>query len=506
MNSAQHTILFASCAVLLFACKQPVQTSETAQQEEKPEIMIHLPDTQYVSVSELKYVVDVFDTTGNARIENTASLYKDSSAILTFRGGPFRDYPVNGRLESTPKGIEVVWTYRTGVSKGKWGGGSGWTGQPVYINWPEGSACGKGEEIIVGSLSGDIHFIDWNSGQASRTPLPVGNPIKGSISLTPSLDGTLYFGQGIPDKEPIGAGVVNLKEHRVSHFFPRDRNAWRNWGAYDSSPVAVDRFIFRPGENGTVYKFVKCGDSLSLHSTLRYRGKGGVAPGIECSMAVYANYGYVGDNAGNVICINLDNMNPVWYYDNADDIDGSPVLEVCDSIPYIYVGCEVDRQGGSGLCHFAKLNALNGSPVWDKTIECRKANVGGKHFDGGMYNTPLLGRGDCSDLIFTTFCRNNKGMNGEFHAIDKKTGETLYTFVPNRYCWSSPVPFLTKDGKMYIVQGDCEGYLYLIEGRSGKVIFQEKFAANFESSPAVCGDNFVVGSRGDTIYKFRITY
>ena len=125
------------------------------------------------------------------------------------------------------------------------------------------------------------------------------------------MNGNIFVGQGIPDSKPFGALVFNLYNHKEVSFFKEDRNAWRAWGAYDSSPIAIGQFVFRPGENGTVYKLYCNGDNVELHSTLRYRnGVGG--GGIESSIAVHRNYGSVPDNEGCVICINHKNMQPVW--------------------------------------------------------------------------------------------------------------------------------------------------------------------------------------------------
>ena len=52
-------------------------------------------------------------------------------------------------------------------------------------------------------------------------------------------------------------------------------------------------------------------------------------------MAVYSNYGYTADNHGNILCINLNTMKPVWRYDYRDDNDSSPVVGVEDGKPYI---------------------------------------------------------------------------------------------------------------------------------------------------------------------------
>lgn len=496
----------------------PEVTAEPAPVEE-----VSLPDTTYPSANVLEFVVDVVDKNTSGKITSFEDVYANAPGIFTFRGGLKRNTPHEGKVTGTPSKISVAWEFKTAFDSeptklGTWGGGSGWTGQPVYVNWPDSiyekfknEAVGltsnfSKEEIMVGSLSSNVYFIDFATGKASRKEVDVSNPIKGSISLDPSLNGNLYFGQGVPktDEVPFGAGVINLYKNKITHFFNRDKNAWRGWGAYDSSPVVVGDFLIRPGENGTVYKFSRKQGSLSLHSSMKYRVKKKKAPGIESSIAVYRNYGYFGDNNGNIVCINLDTMKPVWYYDNHDDTDGSIVINEEDGVPYIYTASEMDKQGDKGISYFVKLNGLNGEKVWEKQFKCNKAKIAGKSFDGGMYSTPLVGRGDCDSLLIVPMSIHKPIFSGNLVALNRYTGKVVYEVPLEHYAWSSPVGFYNEDNKLFVVLGDCAGNMYIFEGATGKRLFMKKIGDNFESSPAVAGNSLVVGSRGKVIFKMNV--
>ena len=172
-------------------------------------------------------------------------------------------------------------------------------------------------------------------------------------------------------------------------------------------------------------------------------------------MAVYANYGFTADNGGNVLGINLDTMRPVWHYSMGDDTDCTPVVEIEDGHPYIYIGSEIDRQGTGGAA-LVKLDAATGREVWRTKVNGRRFETGKKHFDGGFY------------------------------------------------AWSSPVSFTDPNGKLWVVTGDCAGNLYLIDGRTGDIKTRRNVGNNFESSPVVVGNSLVVGSRGTTIYKISV--
>ena len=474
-----------------------------------------LPDTVMASVDAINYKVEVLDSATDGRLESLRDLYAEAPGIMTFRGGPQRNAPYTGELKSAPSKIEVAWRFRTGADA-KWGGGSGWTGQPVYVKWPEKMAAEmkskgavnanfRGEEIIVGSLDGNVYFIDPQSGQATREKIRSGNPIKGSVSLDPTLNGYLYVGQGIPNERPFGAQTIDLKNNSIVSTFDMDPKAQRAWGAYDSSALRVGQFVFRPGENGTLYKWLPTADGIRLHSTLRFT-RGGGAPGIESSIAVWSNYGYFCDNAGNVVCVNLDTMKPVWHYDNHDDSDSSPIVIPEGGHPYVYTASEIDRQG-TGFGYFVKLDGLTGLPVWEAKIDGKRydSTDNKKHFDGGFYATPLPGRADCEGILFAPVVYNLRGQNGGIIAIDTKTGKTLWSTDLKAYPWSSPVALTTPDGKMWIFAGDTAGNGYVINGKTGDIVATAPIGNNFESSPIVICNSLYVGSRGDTIFKITIS-
>jgi outer membrane protein assembly factor BamB len=481
-----------------------------------------LPDTMYPSALLLDFVIRVYDTITPGTIADTSDKYTLSDGVFTFRGGPFRDHPNRGRITGTPASIATDWEYRTGfdtilTSFGRWGGGTGWTGQPLLVSWPDEAKKRFSElpdsvlyalpaqEVIFGSLCAKVYFLDYETGTPTRKPLETHNPVKGTISLDPAMNGNLYVGQGIPNMQPFGALVFNLFSHRQTQFIPgADPFSGRGWGAFDSSPIAVGEFLFWPGENGLLYKFLRKPDTLILHSTLRYRVNGASSPGIESSMSVFHHYGYIGDNHGNIVCINLNTMKPVWHYNQGDDTDASPVLVLDKGRPLLYTGCEVDRQGKKGVSRFSCLDALNGSLQWQQSIPCISVSRETKTYNGGMLATPLSGEGNCRHLIFSNFAQVDSTQKGDLIAFDKHTGEIRYRTRLDAYSWSSPVPFYNENDELYILTGDLTGMVYLIEGISGKILFRQQVGQNFESSPLVNGNSVIFGSRGRSIYKLTI--
>ena len=527
-------ILVFACTIILLTFSMVIVFLREATESEKIQrewerhvlsmqdsVPSFLPDTVYASVNSLIYQIDHFNDSVSGSLSSLNDLYTDCNGILNFRGSPSNTMPFYGEIAERPTKIYVEWVFRTdyGPQKtlfGIWGGGTGWTGQPLYISWPDSiknaflaQSTGltdsfTGEEVIVASLCGKVYFIDWQTGKPSRQAIDVQNPVKGTPSLDPSLNGNLYVGHGIPRSRSFGKAVINLFLHQQTQFFDEDKMAWRRWGAYDSSPIAVDRFLFWCGENGTVYKYLRDEPLITIHSTLRYRVKGKSAPGMESTPAVYKDYGYLTDNHGNIICFNLHTLQPVWVYDNHDDTDASPVVAEENGMPVVYTGCEIDKQGKEGVSYFVKLNGLTGEQIWEQKISGKRLNRKKDWSDGGMFATPLLGIGDCDSLIFCNFCIHQSALKGEFIAFNKYTGHLAYRIQLKHYAWSSPVGFLSEKGEMIVFTADAIGNIYLIQGNTGEILLTQKVGNNFESSPVAIGNRVVIGSRGREIYKLCI--
>ena len=486
-----------------------------------PEALLPFADTLFPSAEKILFVIDTFEKEIPGELLYLEDDYPELPGVFTFRGSPSRNPNFRGMLHGDSIDIHTEWVFvteydRTETSHGSWGGGTGWTGQPLFIHWPD-SLMAKfsdpdslewtppAKEVIVASLCGKVYFIDFETGEPTRKAFDTKNVLKGTPALNPYLNGDLYIGHGVQKQTPFGHHVYNLFTNEVVQAIGKDTKAWRGWGAYDASPVEVGGFLFRSGENGTLYKYYIADGDFRLHSTLRYSlTKYRSTPGMESSMAVCRNYGYLTDNAGNVLCVNLNTLQPVWHYKNLDDTDASPLVDVEDDIPYVYSGCEVDRQGIAGSSRFVKLHGLTGERLWEDTIRCRRIQIGEKTLDGGMFGSPLLGAGDCEGMIFANFCINKTSAKGQLIAFDKSDGTILYRTKTKQYCWSSPVPFFNADNEMFVFTADCAGNIYLIQGKTGEIVATKRVGGNFESSPIIVEDKIILGSRGNKIYKISL--
>ena len=502
--------------------EEPTPEPEIVDTVPEVPVIEPFPDTVYASAEKLLVQIDTLDKTLPSTLASIEDAYANKPGIFTFRGSSSRIPNFSGYLTDDSIQFKVDWVFTTRTdgfktSVGVFEGGSGWTGQALYVNWPDSiveqfksnpeASCSNlhNQEIILASLCGDLYFIDFETGEKSRESYNVGNVLKGTPAFNTDLNGHVYIGHGAKKEATFGTQVFDLFSHKMINTFGIDPKAWRGWGGYDSSPVEAGGFLFRPAENGTIYKYYVGDGGYTLQSTLRYSTtEAKKSPGMESSMAVCRNYGYIGDNAGNILCINLNTMRPVWHYWNHDDTDASPIVEEEDGTPYVYTGCEVDHQGNTGFCYFVKLNGLTGELVWEDTIPCRKLKFGDNTSDGGMYVTPLIGGGDCEGMIFSAFCLHTAQSPDIFVAFDKKDGSELYRINLKCYCWSSPVAFYNDQDEMFVFFGDVLGNVYLIKGKTGEIVATAKIGSNFEASPIIVDNKIIIGSRGNKIYKISL--
>ena len=151
MKKNSNNLIIAILSIIsiaLASCGKPADKTHENGKDGKTDSMPTeralqpLPDTAYASVEHLEFKVDIFDSIHNGTISDMHDMYVNAPGIFTFRGGPYRDAKFHGTVKGRPDSIAVDWTFRTSydgrkTSFGVWGGGTGWTGQPLYVCWPD---------------------------------------------------------------------------------------------------------------------------------------------------------------------------------------------------------------------------------------------------------------------------------------------------------------------------------------------------------------------------------
>lgn len=453
--------------------------------------------------------------------------YAVVDGVLTFRGGPARTGGAHGRRRIAQERLEVAWTFATTAGTPRWGGGAGWTGEPVVVRWPDvvrhmmpalGARAHEAGlvEVIQGSLDGNVYFLDLATGRETRPPIHTGNPIKGSVSLDPRGYPLLFVGQGIPGAQPIGLRLYSLVSGAEVFFLPgRDPAARRPWGAFDSSGLVnreTDTFLVG-GENGLVYlvelntRFDPIAMSLAVDPrVIRYRFRdvrlADDREGIESSLAVHGGTAFFADNGGTIQALDLRSFRPSWVFEAGDDTDATLVVDVEDGAPFLYTASEVDGQGETGLARLRKLDGRTGLPVWEKAFPCR-GERGAKKVDAGVFATPLVGADDLSDRVVFTLSRCPE--RGAVLALAKADGRELWRTPLRTDAWSSPTAVRDDEaGRTWLLQGDRGGRLHLLDGKDGRIAHTLRLEGTIEASPAVYDDLAVLGTRAGKIYGIRL--
>ncbi|MDO4318866.1 MAG: PQQ-binding-like beta-propeller repeat protein [Lachnospiraceae bacterium] len=466
--------------------------------------------------------------------------YTDLEGVITFRGDNYRSGAAYGVADMESYTLKKAWNVNTGelkktTGKGEWTG-SGWTGQPLIIRWPEetrkvmnlyDSKKNKSDlvEVIYATMDGNIYFLDLEDGSATRDKIKLGFPIKGTGSLYP--DGTPLYVVGAGDdmgSDSARTFIVDLIQGKVIYEYGNDdefslRTDNGSFCAFDSSAlfdVATDTLI-QPGENGVLYttklntKYdgasvsIDPSDVVKWNYTTSRTGDDEYWLGMESSAVVYDHYLYVCNNGGDLMCLDLNTMELVWSQDILDDSNASPVLEVSqsDGTAYIYISTSLhwtkDKKDTGDIPIF-KINAATGEIVWKRTYECKTVDG----VSGGVQATACLGQNNIDDLVYFNIARTGGKKHGKLVAIYKATGGEAWSVDLKYYSWSSPVAVYDKKGDGYIILCDSDGNMHLLDGRTGELKDTINLGKNVEASPAVFENTIVVGTRGKKIYAITL--
>lgn len=450
--------------------------------------------------------------------------YSEVEGILTFRGNNIRSAPSYGIVEMKKFQPKLIWEKNTKTSS--WGGGAGWTGQPAIVKWdPEVlQAMSVKEkfrhkpdftEIIYGSLDGHVYFLELETGEETRNPIHVGNPIKGSVSVDSRGYPLLYVGEGIPEDGTIGFNLYSLTDQkRLFRMKGIDSFAHRKWGAFDSSALfnRKEDTLVVGGENGIFYhiklntNYKPGSPSIEINPVVnkyRYVVKGNSHQGIENSVAAHHDLAYFADNGGSLQAMSLKTHKPAWSLTTTDDTDATIVIEEEKGIPYLYTGTEVDKQGSEGESIIRKINGLTGEVLWQMEYPCFSL-LGDNPVNGGLLATPVLGKKEIANMVIFTIARYGTFNGGIMVALNKRTGKEIWKLPMKHYSWSSPVDVYDNNGKAYILQADSVGNIFVIHAIDGKILGSINVGSNIEASPGIFNNYVVLATRGGKFYGLKL--
>lgn len=461
--------------------------------------------------------------------------YTELEGIVTFRGDNFRSGAAYGTAAVSSKTLTKAWSKSTSGlsdSDGIYWSGSGWTGQPLIVKWPEATRKNisamydwarekKGlVEVIYATLDGHVYFYELTSGEYTREPLNLGFNYKGAGALDPRGYPILYVGSGVDSVNGRSrVKVVNLIDNSVMFEFGHNETfANRGWHMFDSSPLVsaeTDQLIY-PGENGILYiihlntKYNEQTGELSVDPDNIVKWKyNGVRSGsrywlgVESSAAIINNYIFLADNGGNLMCLDLNTLKLVWVQDVLDDTNCSPVVDVEDGHPYIYISTSFHygwRSYSTAEIPIFKIDAETGEIVWRTDYTCYTV----QDLSGGVQGTIAVGKNKLSDMIFVPIARTPGASSGTLAALKKDTGEVVWEKETSMYSWSSPVDFYDADGNGYLLYCNSGFNMFLIDGKTGEQLDYMNLGGNIEASPAMYGNYAVVGTRAMRTYCIQV--
>lgn len=462
--------------------------------------------------------------------------YTAVDGIVTFRGNNFRDGASYGTATLNERIFGDYWTVSTSALTAPDGAtwtGSGWVGQPLVMNWPKelrqkmnmydwAKQADDLREVIYATMDGNVYFLDLYTGSYTRDALNLGFTFKGSGALDPRGYPILYLGSGYDSYNGRSrVFIINLMDCSTMYTFGNDDsfNLRGNLSYFDGSPLIdaeTDQLIY-PGESGILY-IIKLNTvfdseagtvSISPARTVKWRYYGVYSPGrylgMEDSAVIWRGHIIMSTNDGILMCLDLNTLTLDWVQNVLDDTNCSPVLELENGHPYVYISTSFHAgwrapETSTAVIPIWKIDALTGEIVWQTDYNCY--TVSGT--SGGVQGTIALGRNGLSDYIYVPVARNPTGSGGKLVALRKDTGEVAWEFQSDMYSWSSPVDIYDQNGNGYILYCTTGGFMYLIDGLTGMRLDAISLGSNIEASPICYNNTVVVGTRGQQIYGIRL--
>lgn len=422
------------------------------------------------------------------------------AGLTMFRGNPTRSWYGTGPIPERPR---TLWSYpesgglcgqsTVGGETTTWCG-SGWTGQPVVWERPDGVT-----EVIFGAYDKSVHFLDAATGEPSRPSFPTGDIIKGSVTLDPDGFPLLYTGS-----RDNKLRAIALDRDRPTELWSLDANVvngiWNN--DWDANPVVVDDVLYEGGENSWFFavRLNRSYDDAGLVTvdpellvtvpgyTDELLGRVGRNVSIENSPAVFEQRVYFANSGGRVVGLDVSDVRAgeapvVFDYWVGDDVDATVVV---DSEGMLYVAVEEERKNerAAELGQLIKLDPYtDGDPyVWGVS------DPGGSG-PGGFWATPALEAG----MVYIS------SHTGRLLGVDAGTGEVVWEEEIAPHSWSSPV--IVDDTLLAATCGGEVRAFELADPRAPTERWTHRLSEScIESTPAVWRGKIYVGSRDGSFY------
>jgi len=382
--------------------------------------------------------------------------------------------------------------------------GTGWTGQPVVWQRPDGVT-----EVIFGAYDGAVHFLDAATGARTRPPFMTGFMIKGTVTLDPDGFPLLYTGS-----RDNFFRIIALDRPTPTELWRQEAHAQRVWNNdWDGNASVVDDVLWVGGEDSWLY-------AIQLNRSLGEDGLVAVDPdvllefpgwteelfaaigdrnvSIENSVVIDIEQDrvYAANSGGRVVGLDMtaaragraDIVFDVWL---GDDIDASLVIDD-DGMLIAAIELERNLPRSAEVGQLVKLDPFTaGNPiVWSVAVPPDPAV---SDPNGGIWATPALHEG----VVWVPT------HPGDLLGVDATTGEVIFREDIGFHEWGSPSIV-----DSILVVPLCEGgglrAWSLADPRTPVDLWtmQTATGACIESTPTIWKGQIFVGSRDGFFYAF----
>ena len=473
---------------------------------------------------------------------SAAGYARQPYGVMTFRGSSFRQNAAEGTVEDL-KEMEVLW--RTDASSVKGASstyyGIGWTGQPLIVKWSkevrelsnilEAKRETKAlREVILAGEDGNIYFLDLETGEPTRNVIALGYPMRGTPSVHsmgfPLMSVGQYARKMARGTGDIGLRAYDLLNQKQTFFIDgldgKLKRPYYTVGSFETSSLFDHNSdsMVSAGTNGMLYvthlntSIDRTSGTMTVKPThvsmkAKASGEDSKQTAVESSMAAYQNYVFYADMGGYLRCVDTNTMTTVWAVSTQDSVEAAIALDLDEEGNLWLYTANTLQQRKKGDCAVRCYNAMSGEMRWSTSVGVDKAAKKNGNVVGGFRASPVIGTGPLSELVFFTASSVNS-IGGVFSpsmvfALNKNSGEIIWTKSMESYTYSSPVAVYTDQGEGYIIQAASDGNLYLLDGQSGSVVYTLGLDGAINASPAVYKDTLVIGTQGkDTSYIYGI--
>lgn len=430
-------------------------------------------------------------------------------AVSTWGGDNFRTNAAAGSLKEAPGALDMVWRIALPADNGPLFAEEAM--QPTIIQWaqelrvmldihPDMKATVALKEVFLPTLDGQILGLRLTDGAQTRSPICTGYPMTGSVTLHPLGYPTLIAGQASA-RRARAIGHMGLRYisaiDGVTDRFVADKTST----AFTTSAL-IDRtsntavFLSSGGwlftEQLNTQLYIDQNDQLDCYI---FRPLASVCARVSettvtAAPVMHENLLFLGNNAGQVICVDTTTMQPLWTTKAGAFVSALAMRETAEGLQLLAVT-------GLGEAHLVCLDPATGAVTADLPLTL---DVPGPC----AASAPVVGQAGLDGLVFVNLTGTSDATAGlsALYAIDMEIGQISWRVgYPDSAALTTPVAVCDDAGNGFLItamETEKSTTLLLLEGRTGVILSTLTIGGVDACNPAVFGDMLVITTNGES--------